>query len=206
MRILNILLLFFSIGLFAQEQKLSEPEIEKFQEKVMAHASNLESLQADFTQTKSMDMMESEAQSKGKVYFKSPEILKWEYREPYDYKVLFKEGELHIDDEGEKSIEKTGSNALFEKLGKLVSGSVNGKLLQDADDFDIDYFKEGENILANIKPKDERLSRIFSEIHLQFNGQNMVKSVKLVEDSGDFTLIEFSNIQLNKEIEEGVFE
>ncbi len=206
MRIHSFVILLFSVGVLAQQPELSNSEVDKFQEEVKTRASNLQTLQADFTQTKSMDMMEDETQSRGKVYFKAPELLKWEYHQPYDYKVLFKKGELHIDDEGEKSMAKAGSNALFKKLGKLVSGSVNGKLLQQTDDFHINYFKEDNHILANIKPKDEKLNRIFSEIHLTFNAENIVKSVKLLEESGDYTLIEFSNILLNQPIEDGIFE
>lgn len=206
MRTLNLILLLFSFALVAQENDLSETEIEQFQEEVLFKANDLESLQADFVQTKHMKMMDDETESRGRVYFKAPQVLKWEYSEPYDYKVLFKEGQLHIDDEGQKSTENTSSNGLFEKLGKLVSGTVNGKLLEDAHNFDITYYREGAGTWARVKPKDQKLSRIFSEILLEFDSEKVIKSVKLQEDSGDYTLIQFENVRINQHIDELVFE
>lgn len=208
MRILNIMFLFLSFGLFAQEQeqKLSEAELNSFQDSIFAKAKNLKSLQADFVQTKHMKMMDDEAESTGRVYFKTPDVLKWEYQEPYDYKILFKDGELHINDEGHKSSENTGSNALFKKLGKIVSGSVNGKLLEDAENFDITYYKKDNKIVGRLIPLDEKLARIFSEVLMEFDEENLVKSVRLKEENGDFTLIEFQNVQINEEIEASVFE
>ncbi|MDX1720967.1 MAG: outer-membrane lipoprotein carrier protein LolA, partial [Salegentibacter mishustinae] len=72
--------------------------------------------------------------------------------------------------------------------------------------FDISYFKENDNIIAVIIPKDEHLSQMFSEIQMQFNAENLVGKVSLMEESGDATVIEFSEIQWNKHIPSSVFQ
>ena len=205
MRILNVLLLFLSLNLVAQEE-LSKEEVFQFQEKMMAKANNLETLQADFQQTKKIQMITEETVSLGKLFYQNPETLNWEYKEPQDYKILFIAGELHINDAGDKSVKNTDSNKLFGKIAKLITGSVNGKLLQDNENFEISYSREKELITAIIIPKDKNLKAMFSEIQMQFNTEDMVEEVSLIEESGDATIIEFSNILLNKEIPDEVFQ
>ncbi|APS39664.1 MULTISPECIES: LolA family protein [Salegentibacter] len=205
MRILNILILFLSLNLAAQEE-LSKDEISQFQEEMMTKANELTTLEADFIQTKKIEMITEESVSRGKLYYQNPEKLKWEYAEPQDYVILFVEGELHINDAGDKSVRNTGSNKLFDKIAKLITGSVNGKLLQDNENFDISYSRENNLIAALIIPKDKNLKAMFAEIHLSFNEKNIVEKVDLREEAGDMTTIEFSNIKINREIPASLFE
>ncbi|MCF4101634.1 outer membrane lipoprotein carrier protein LolA [Gillisia sp. M10.2A] len=206
MRILKVLLLFISITGFAQEAHLPEVEITEFKEKVAHRAENLETLSSDFVQTKYMELMEEAVSSSGKLYYKSPNILKWEYATPYSFKLLFKEGKLYINDDGDKSVTNLNSNKLFEKLITLISGSINGKLLEDKQNFEITYSKIGNLVTARIVPKDENLRQMFNQIILVFNQEYLVNSVKLMEESGDYTKIVFKNSRLNLKLVDSLFE
>ncbi|PRX47389.1 LolA family protein [Salegentibacter salegens] len=205
MRILNILFLFLSLNLAAQEE-LSKDEISQFQKEMLTKTKDLLTLEADFIQTKKIAMITDESVSRGKIYYQNPEKLKWEYAEPKDYVILFIEEELHIDDAGDKSVRNTSSNKLFDKIAKLITGSVNGKLLQDNENFDISYTRNNNLISALIIPKDKNLKAMFAEIHLSFNKENIVEQVDLKEEAGDMTTIEFSKIKINHEIPPTVFE
>lgn len=204
MRILNILLLFLSLNLTAQE-KLSNEEKAEFQAEMMTKANNLETLEADFVQTKKMDMIMENAVSRGKLYYQNPEKLKWEYTKPLNYVIIFAEGELYINDAGNKSVRNTSSNKLFDKIAKLITGSVNGKLLQDNNNFEISFIRESDLISSVIIPKDKNLKAMFAEIHLKFDKENIVKQVSLIEETGDATIIKFNNIKINQEIPASVF-
>lgn len=206
MRILKILIFFISLTALGQETQLSKAEVEVFQKEMARQAENLQTLMADFVQSKHMQMMDEAAESRGRVYFRAPDVLKWVYYNPYDYQILFKDNRLFINDEGHKSVTDTNSNKLFGKLAKLISGSVNGKLLEDCDNFKISYYRLNGAVMARMVPKDENIARMFDEIVLIFNGQNLVKIVKLKEESGDYTRIEFSNIRVNQEIAPQIFE
>ncbi len=206
MRILKILIFFISLTAFGQETQLSKAEVEVFQKEMAHQAETLQTLMADFVQSKHMQMMDEAAESKGRVYFRSPNVLKWVYYNPYNYQILFKDHHLFINDEGHKSVTDTNANKLFGKLVNLISGSVNGKLLEDCDNFKISYYRLNGAVMARMVPKDENIAQMFDEIVLIFNGENLVKIVKLKEESGDFTRIEFSNIRVNQEIAPQVFE
>lgn len=206
MRILKIFLLFLPALIVAQNSQLSDMEVKEFKQEVSKHSENLESLSSEFTQTKHMQLMEEEAVSEGKLFYRTPDVLKWEYHTPYNYKILFKEKQLHINDDGDKSVTSLRSHKMFNKLLNLISGSVNGKLLEDPENFRISYYKNGDYVQAVIVPQDDALKSMFSEIILIFNGNHVVDSVKLMEENGDFTRIQFKNISLNPQLDSSVFQ
>lgn len=206
MHILRILIFFISAIAIAQPAPLTASEISGFKKEVAVQAENLETLSSDFIQTKYIQLMEDNSISKGRLYYKSPNILKWEYKDPFQYIMIFKENQLFINDEGDKSISNLRSNKLFEKLVSLISGTVNGKLLADPENFDVRYFKAGNSISAVIVPKDPSLKQMFHEIILIFNKEHHINSVRLMEEEGDFTEIEFINIKLNNDLKDSVFQ
>jgi len=205
MRIIKILFLLFSVVGMAQQRQIPVSATSNFRSTIENRADDIKTMSGDFVQVKYIQMMQAEAVSAGKLYFKSPEILKWEYYKPYNYQMLFKDGQLYVDDEGDKTVTNLKSNKLFEKLVSLISGSVNGKLLADTENFDITYVRINADRMVVLVPRDAMLRQMFAQIILRFNRQNLVDTVKLVEDSGDFTEIHFKNITINKQIDPKVF-
>lgn len=185
---------------------MSDAEKTRFMREVAVKANNLESLSSDFTQTKFIQLMEDKAVSKGKLFYKAPNILKWEYAIPYDYKILFRENQLHINDNGDKSVTNLKANKLMEKLVGLISGSVNGKLVADYENFDVSFTRNGKSISALIIPKDPAIKQMFDKIIMVFNQENILNSVRLMEEGGDYTHIDFKNIKINTPLEDSVFE
>lgn len=206
MRILKIFIILFSTMAFSQDAPLSDAEKTRFMREVAVKANNLESLSSDFTQTKFIQLMEDKAVSKGKLFYKAPNILKWEYAIPYDYKILFRENQLHINDNGDKSVTNLKANKLMEKLVGLISGSVNGKLVADYENFDVSFTRNGKSISALIIPKDPAIKQMFDKIIMVFNQENILNSVRLMEEGGDYTHIDFKNIKINTPLEDSVFE
>ncbi|QED36987.1 outer membrane lipoprotein carrier protein LolA [Antarcticibacterium arcticum] len=205
MRIIKILIYLFTVVAFSQSP-LSNGDLKNFTRGVAIEANNLESLSGDFVQTKYIQLMEESAVSKGKLYYKAPNVLKWEYSAPYNYKILFKENQLFINDDGDKSVTSLRSNKLFEKLVSLISGSINGKLLADRENFDVSFFRQGGKVSAVIISRDPSLKQMFSEIVLIFSEDHRLHSVQLKEEEGDYTQIDFKNIKLNQKIDPAIFE
>ncbi len=185
---------------------MSQAEQVRFMKEVASKANNMESFSTEFTQTKFIQLMEDKAVSKGKLYYKAPNILKWEYSSPYDYKILFRENQLHINDNGDKSVTNLKANKLMEKLVSLISGSVNGKLVADYENFDVSFTRNGKSVSALIIPKDPAIKQMFHVIIMVFNQENMLNSVRLMEDGGDYTHIDFRNIKINTPLGDSVFE
>jgi len=206
MRIIKLCIFLFSLNMLAQNGTLNSSQKQAFKSSVIEKSNNIKSFSAEFLQTKHMKMMDGNPESHGKVYFKSPNTLKWEYVKPYDYQLLFKDSKLFIVEEGQLSEVDLSSNKLFDKMGELVAGSVNGKILMADKDFIITYHHAGENVKALIIPKDQNLRGMFKEIWINFNQEHLIRSVRLIDPSGDYTEISMKNIKINQPIPPSVFQ
>ena len=91
--------LFFSIiscqFLFSQEP-LNQNEIKTFKEDVMTLDNNTKTIVCDFIQYKHLSFLNNDIETMGKLVFKIPNFVKWEYTSPYQYTVVFKDDELLI--------------------------------------------------------------------------------------------------------------
>ncbi|WP_243641636.1 LolA family protein [Maribacter algicola] len=201
-RILVILLFFSYVG-FAQT-KMSVQEAKSLQEMVKQKAQQTQTITSDFVQYKHLDFLSNDIESSGKLAFKSPENVSWQYLKPFSYKVVFKDEKLLINDNGNKSKLDLGSNELFKQLNHLISASINGDMFS-ADEFEIAYFRENGAPLVHFLPKDPKFSDFIKAFHIRFSKQGTVEEVKMIEPSGDYTRIVFSNKVENKAIPDAVF-
>lgn len=185
--------------------KMTDSEIKNFQNKVTSDAKTLQSLSADFTQTKHISFLSKPITSTGKLYLKADEKLKWEYVTPTKYTVVFKNKTLLVNNQGKQQKVDLASNKQFEKLSKLISGTINGNLFDDKE-FVVSYFKLEDQNLVKLKPKNKDLMKYVKEIELYFDKSGkLVDKTKMIEPNDDYTLIIFSKKKLNQTIHDSVF-
>ncbi len=203
--ILVLIIAIKSIANFAQEQKMSETEITSFIKSVNAVAKKITTLSADFVQYKHMEFLSKDIETSGKMYFAEPNSLKWHYKKPYNYSIIFKKGKILIDDEGKKSSVDIGNNKVFGKINKLIIGSVSGNMFDDKE-FAISFFKTKTNNITRLIPKDAALKKYIKQIELTFDkDDHAVIQVKLIESSDDYTRIVLKNKMLNGKIDDSLF-
>lgn len=187
------------IGLFGNafsQTTMTIPEIKSFVTQVVTDSRNIQTLQADFTQTKSNDMIAKPMISKGKMAMQMPNTLSWKYTSPTPISLISKNGKMYINNGGKKS-EFDARSKMFEKINKLMVGSANGSMFTDPD-FYVLYFKgEGKNI-ARFLPKTKQLARYVKQLELYFpTGLATVSQVKMTDANGDLTTIDFRNVKTN---------
>jgi len=193
------------LRLNAQEQKMSTAEITSFKNAVNATAKNTKTLTTDFVQYKHMDFLSKDIETSGKMSFKSPGKLLWQYTKPYQYSVVFKNNTIAINDAGKKSEMNVGNSKMFGKLNKLIVGSVSGDMF-DENEFIISYYKSGEHNITKLVPKDAALKKYIKQMELYFDKKvNMVSQVKMIEPSNDYTTIVFKNKVTNAQLADSVF-
>lgn len=198
-------MLFFLLpfALRAQEIKMSETEIKVFKTEVMKSSANTQSLTSDFIQTKHMSFLSKPIESSGKLSFKKPGSVLWKYTKPFDYSVIFKDDKIYINDAGKKNSVNTGNSKMFDKLNKLIVGSISGDMF-DEKEFIISYHKISDKSLVRFVPKDAAMKRYLKQIELHFY-ENTVSEVKMIEPNDDYTRILFKNKVLNAKIDNSVF-
>lgn len=198
-----VLLLFSSVT--AQEEKMTASEIESFKILIKEVSINTKTITADFVQTKHLDFLTNDIETKGKMAFKFPNWVKWEYIDPYVYSVIFKDDLILINDGGTKSDINVNSSKLFKKLNELIVNSVTGDMF-DEEGFDILYFKEGDKYKIVFASKDKKLADLIETFILHFQKETgAVLDVKMIEPSQDYTKIIFTNRIENAKLNDEVF-
>jgi len=199
-----MMLLLFSLIAQAQE-KMSPAEVTAFKNAVNATAKGTKTLTTDFVQYKHMDFLAKDIETSGKMIFKAPGLLMWQYTKPYQYSIIFKNNKIHINDGGKKSQMNAGGSKMFDKLTKLIISSVNGNMF-DEKEFTISYLKSKDYNITKLVPKDAALKKYIKQMELYFDKKgNMVAEVKMIEPSDDYTRIVFKNKVLNAQVPDSLF-
>ena len=199
-----VYILFLNVLATSAQTKMSATEANTLKNTVKALSEKTETITSDFIQYKHLDFLSNNIKSEGKLAFKSPNVVKWEYVKPFAYSVLFKDEKLFINDNGNKSDMDMGSNKIFKQLNQLITASIKGDMF-DSSEFDVLYFKNDTNSEVHFTPTDEQFSEYIKVFHINFNNKGEVQEVKMIEPSDDYTQIIFSNRNTNKPLSDEVF-
>ena len=152
------LLFLVSPTIFAQEQRMSAAEIKIFKQTIVNETTIIKSIKTDFIQFKHLDFLSKDIETSGKMVFKSPNLLNWQYTKPYQYSIVFKSNKVFINDQGSKSKLDAGSSKLFEKINKMIVGSISGNMFDDKE-FAISYFKNKDFFITKLVPKTKDIQK-----------------------------------------------
>lgn len=206
---MNKLLLFFislfiSANIFGQK-KLNDKEILQIKQQIKQSATATKTIKSDFVQYKHLDFLSNDITTYGKLAYKAPNLVKWEYTKPYKYSVVFKNNALLINDGGKKSNVNIGSSDLFKRMNQLIIKSINGDMFDD-NEFDIQYSKSATAYIIAFSTKDANFKKFIKQFVLHFDKKTYeVKQVKMVEPSNDYTKIVFKNRVQNTSINNAIF-
>ena len=199
-----IYLLLFMVSAIHAQTKMTNSEALFLKEIVRSQAAKTNTIISDFVQYKHLDFLSNDIVTSGKLAFKTPDLVKWEYVKPFEYSVIFKNENLYINDEGKKSDVNLSSSMLFKQLNKLIINSVKGDMF-DENEFEIAYFKKEATSDVHFIPINKKISKYIKAFHIQFNSKGDVVEIKMIEPSDDYTRIVFSNRIINKPLSDEVF-
>ncbi len=200
----SLVLILLNAGILSAQTKMTISEAENLKTTVKKQAETTNTITSDFTQYKHLDFLSDDIESTGKLAFKAPDLVKWEYLKPFAYSIIFKEKTLYINDDGNKSNMDVGGNKLFTQLNQLITASIRGDLFDDTQ-FDMAYFKEENNSLVHFLPKDAQFAEFIKAFHITFNKAGEVTEVKMIESSDDYTHIIFSGRKTNQPLSDANF-
>ncbi len=201
-QISSLVFLLFTTLFFAQESKMTAAEITKFKSTIEKETKTIKTIKTDFIQYKHLDFLSKDIETSGKMTFKAPNLLNWQYTKPYEYSIVFKNNKVYINDQGKKS---TVDGKMFEKINSLIVGSVSGNMFDDKE-FTITYFKSKEFNITKLVPKTATIKKYIKEVELYFpKNESTVAQVKLIEPSNDYTKIVFKNKVINAKVDDSAF-
>ena len=208
----NILLIFLTLliasVLMAQTPTDTEVTGEK---KAALVASNekahkqMTSLSAQFTQRKSSTLFTEDAIQKGKLNYKSPKMLRWEYTSPKAMTVIFANGKVMLKtDKGTVQ----NPNKMLNEMGTMIIGTINGSFLNDASNFSAKYYKNSKTgtVTVVLTPVNKRIKAYYSKMTITLDAQTLLADkVVMQEVNGDTTTIIFSDKKTNITLSDSLF-
>ena len=200
------LLLFTLVGTFTFGQSytaVSKPQ--EIQNKIIASNQSAETLQASFVQEKHMSILNKPFVSSGVFYLKQPGRVRWEYKVPFKYIVVLLDDQVSIKDGDDLQNYDMSKNAIFQEINKVMSGMVNGQMLED-ENFESSIFESNTDYKVVLKPKLESVKSFITEINVFFDKANyQTLQVVMFEQEGDKTVIKFNNTKINAPINDAIF-
>ena len=211
MNMKKILLSCLLVSLFTclpawSQTKLTAEQQKEIVAKIDKSASAMTQMQCEFTQTKSMKLLSKEMQSKGVMYLKKPSKLRWQYTSPYDYTFIMNGDKVQIKStKSTKNIDVQG-NKIFRQITNIILNSVTGGTLKNSSDFTVEVYKTDAGYYAKLLPKKKELKQLYQYMEIWFNpALTMVSSVKMVEKTGDVTVVKLTNTKIGVAIDEKLF-
>lgn len=200
-----VLVAVFSLHVSGQT-KLTAEQQKQLVEKIDKAASAMKSMQCDFTQTKSMKLLKKEMKSNGVMYFKQPNKLRWQYTSPYDYTFIMNGDKVRIKSTKSTQDINVQGNKIFRQITNIILNTVTGGGLKSASDFTVEVYKSDKGYFAKLYPKKKEVKQIYNVIEIYFNSSlTMVSSVRMIEKTGDETLVNLNNLKANVAINEKMF-
>jgi outer membrane lipoprotein-sorting protein len=177
------------------------PDINKFKSGLNEKNKTINTIECDFVQEKNMAILSERIISKGHFYFKKANMLRWEYTEPYSYLIILNNNKVLVKDENKKSKYDLSSNNMFKEINNILLGSVQGELLKDETNYKPAYFENDKYYLIQLSPLTKMMKEYLKTIYIYFDKKDFsVISMKMVEPSDDFTLINFTSKKINNPI------
>lgn len=165
----------------------------------------VESIQADFTQKKHLEMLDKPLLSKGTLYFQAPRSLRWEYTQPVRSVLLMHNDEISRyvrTDNGMEAQKSRSLEAMRVFLGEIcmwMQGDFEGNPDLEA------RMKSDRRVV--LTPKDPAMAEVIERIELRLTDKpGVIDAVAIHESSTSYTNIRFHDTKINQEIESTVFE
>lgn len=189
------------------QNDVSASEQKQMVSQIVSASKSVNSLQSDFVQTKHLRILGKDMVSKGKLYLKGGQKLRWEYTSPYTYIFIINGGKVLMKNSNNKtnSID-VNSSKMFKSITRIMMSSMTGECLSNSKEFKVTMKKGNSEWIAQLVPQQKELASMFSLITLHINpSTKMVTQVELKEKSGDTTIIKMSNTKKNQSIQDKLF-
>lgn len=201
-----ILFLVYGTALSADEMKLlTAQEQSAVNSRLTEVAKSTASISCSFQQVKNLNVLSEKIKSSGVFYFKKENVIRWEYRKPYKYVLIFNGSRVFINDGVKTNRFDANANKIFQQINSTILASMKG-VVTESPDFAISFFKIKNKYIVKLIPRSAELLKYISAIEIHFDNRlYSVMEVNLYEKSGDNTNIVFTNREFNKPLPDSLF-
>lgn len=179
--------------------------LDDFKTKFAAASQKTTSIKSDFQQEKNLSMLSEKIVSSGKFWFKKENLVRMEYTKPFQYLMVINNGKVYVKDGQRENTVNTSSNKLFKQINNIMVDCMKGTALNNPD-FKVRVFEGSASFLVELTPVPKNLKELFKTINIIVDKKEYgANKIEMHEQSGDNTMITFSNKELNTTISDVLF-
>jgi outer membrane lipoprotein-sorting protein len=174
-------------------------------EEIGDQAGDIRAVKARFVQEKHLEMLDNPLISKGELYFRAPDSLRWEYTDPVKSILLMNRDRIRQYAMGEDGMaarqgrDLEAMRVFLEQVGQWLRGGFDKNTAFAAD------LKKGQRVV--LTPVDKNISAVIEKIELQLTDTpGVIESAFIYEDETSYTRIVFHDTRINPKIADSVFE
>jgi outer membrane lipoprotein carrier protein len=183
------------------------PAVDDVVQKLQSAYEKTQDLNADFLQETAIKSIKKTEREEGKVFFKNPKNMLWEYTKPKGKKLVINSQTSWLYLASEKVAYKQKSESIFQSKFLINFFAGAGKL---KDDFVIKhaepkaYDKDGNYLLVLI-PREKTTACNSVKLTIDKNNFNILQ-VSFDDVMGNSTTLKFSNISINTGLTQKMFQ
>ena len=167
-------------------------------------AANVNAVQADFDQEKHLPILAKPLVSTGRLYYRRPDDLRWEYTAPVKSVLILHDGEARRFVQSDQGMVEDASVRMqaMQFVMPEISGWLSGRF-QDNPLFEASLTKANRIVMA---PKDESVARFIQRIELVMaKTPGVIEAVLIFESEKAYTRMVFSNTHVNPDLDDRLF-
>jgi outer membrane lipoprotein-sorting protein len=196
------------VTIYAQPgyQAATEAQRKEIIDKITQTSNAMRTMTCDFTQIKELSFMDDKVTQEGKMIYKQPDKIRWEYTKPIAYVFAMDGKNIFMNSGGNQTTVWARSSKLFSGISDIMMGGVSGAGLVDSNNFTARFSVGADKYLVTLTPLKKEVLDLFATIQLYINKiDGRIHEVELIEKGGDKTLIQLKNIQTNSTVNDEVF-
>ena len=171
---------------------------------IRAAAGNVDAISADFVQEKHLPILAKPLVSRGRLFYRRPDALRWEYTSPVKSVLLMHDGDARRFVQSDQELVEDASVRLqaMQFVMPEISGWLGGRF-QDNPLFDASLHGANKILLV---PKDAGMARFIQRIELLLSDRpGVIEQVLIFESDDAFTRMVFRNTQVNPALDDRLF-
>jgi outer membrane lipoprotein-sorting protein len=178
-----------------------------FAEKLKTMSATVETIECDFTLTRTMSFMASDVVSEGRFYYLREAGISLDFTRPAGDQITMGQERFRIVSAGKTSVVRLDSNPMLKQLQRMLTACMTGDVEMLREGSELAFGDEGTSFVVTITPTDRRAKNMVKLITLTFEKQNMsLITLRMEEASGDVSQYGFFNKKFNVEMDPSRFE
>ncbi len=198
---------FASISVAQDKEIIDKAVIAEIINKIELKRKSINVFVSDFSQRKEIQPFEEKRHSIGRFSYQSPDKVIWDFFTPEKNKVVMKDSRVYIVTENLKQVQilLIEENSQFDFLMAGLGTPLENLFKR----FNVKYFENNSDLTYrfHLTPATEEFVSIIESFEIIIDKERLIPvSTKLTEVSGDITTMDFSETQINIDIDPKLFD